>query len=172
MLFVARRTGIVGSEEAGGTVPIEQLAQIGGAGEDVVVRIIWVGAEAVAGTQSSLRFRHDLHQAHCSLGRQSTHVAEALDLHHGAYPLRGNAEPLRGFGDEGGEWMGRRGDVVRLRGDRFGVSNAAAEQQTPPRRRPKGGSASERAAADARRRLRAAARLAGKEEESAEMAAA
>jgi hypothetical protein len=107
----------------------QQLAEIGSTRQDVVVRIIWIGAEVIAGTQSSPRFRHDLHQAHGPLGRQRSHIAEALDLHDGAYPRRRNAEPLRRFGDDGGDWIGRRGDAVLLGGDRFGVSNADDDQQ-------------------------------------------
>ena len=70
------------------------------------------------------------------------HVAEAFDLHDGAYPRRRNAEPLRRFGDDGGDWIGRRGDAVLLGGDRFGMSNADDNQQDPTRRCPKGRSAS------------------------------
>ena len=82
---------------------IQQLVEIGSTGQYVVVRIIWILTKAVAGTQSSPRFRHDLHQTHCSLGRQSTHVAETFDLHDGTYPRRWNAEALRRFGYAGGD---------------------------------------------------------------------
>ena len=40
MVFPARGTGIVGREESGNAVAVVQLAQIGGAGDDVVVRVI------------------------------------------------------------------------------------------------------------------------------------
>ncbi len=101
MIFVTRRTGIVGGKKTGSAVAVVQLAQIGRTGQNVVVRVIRIGAEAVAETQNGPGLRHDLHQAHGSLGRQGTHVADAFDLHHGAYPRRRNAEPLRRFGDEG-----------------------------------------------------------------------
>jgi len=45
------------------------------------------------------------------------------------YPRRRNAEALRRFGDDGGNWIGRRSDVVLLSGNRFGMSNAAVDQQ-------------------------------------------
>jgi hypothetical protein len=41
---------------------------------------------------------------------------------------RRNAKPLRRFGDDGGDWIGRRGDAVLLTGDRFGMSNADDDQ--------------------------------------------
>ena len=129
MIFVTRRPGIVGSQKAGRTVAIQQLAEIGSTGQYVVVRVIWIGAEAVAGTQSGPRLRHDLHQAHGSLGRQSPHVAEAFDLHDGAYPRRRNAKPLRPFGDHGADWIVRRGNVVLLGGNRFGMNQACDGQQ-------------------------------------------
>ena len=50
-------------------VAIKQLAKIGGAGENVVARIVSVGAEVVAGAQSGVCLRHDLHQPHCALLR-------------------------------------------------------------------------------------------------------
>ena len=133
--------------------------------QDVVVRIIWIGAEAVAGTQSSPCFRHDLHQAHCSFGRQSTHVAEAFDLHDGAYPRRRDAETVRRFGDDGGDWIGRRGDAVLLGGDRFGMSNADDNQQYRRDADPKEGA---RAAPAPRRRDVANARRIDREGGGAE----
>jgi hypothetical protein len=50
-------------------------------------------------------------------------------LHDGAYSGHRNAEPLRRFGDHGGDWIGRRGDVLLLGGNRFGMSNAGEGQQ-------------------------------------------
>ena len=52
MVFPARGTGIVGREEAGNAVAVVQLAQIGRAGDDVVVRVIRIAAETVALTAS------------------------------------------------------------------------------------------------------------------------
>ena len=68
MIFVAPRPGIVGSQKARRTVAIQQLAEIGSTGQYVVVRVIWIVGEALAGTQSSPRLRHDLHQVHGPLG--------------------------------------------------------------------------------------------------------
>lgn len=49
MLIVAERACIVGGEEPGRAVPVQHLAKIGGAREDVVARIVGVGAEVVSG---------------------------------------------------------------------------------------------------------------------------
>ena len=44
MIFVTRWAGIVGSQKARGTVPFQQLAEIGSTGQYVVVRVIWIAA--------------------------------------------------------------------------------------------------------------------------------
>ena len=129
MIFIACRAGVVGGKKTGRAVAIMQFPQIRRAGDDVVVRIVWVSAEAIAKTQTCPCRRHDLHQAHGAFGRQRPHVAEAFGSHHRAYPGRRNAEALRGFRHEAGNLIGRRGDARRLRGDRFGVGDATAGQQ-------------------------------------------
>jgi hypothetical protein len=48
MFVVARRTGIVGGEKSGRTVAIEHLAEIGDAGQNIVMGIAGIGAEAMA----------------------------------------------------------------------------------------------------------------------------
>ena len=63
MVFPARGTGIVGREETGNAVAVVQLTQISRAGDDVVVRVVWIGAETVALAQAGPRLRHDLHEA-------------------------------------------------------------------------------------------------------------
>ena len=55
MILIAHWTGIVGGKETGCAVTVVQLPQIGSAGQDVVVRIVGVGAEAVAKTQTGPR---------------------------------------------------------------------------------------------------------------------
>ena len=67
MLVVARRARIVGGEEPWRAIAIEHLAKIGGAGENVVVGIVGVCAETMAGAQFGVCLRHDLHQPHRAL---------------------------------------------------------------------------------------------------------
>src|ERR1700682_994202 len=59
MIVIAHWTGIVGGKETGCAVTVVQLPQIGSAGQDVVVRIVGGGAQAVAKTQTGPRLRHD-----------------------------------------------------------------------------------------------------------------
>ena len=54
MIFVARRPGIVGSQKALRTVAIVRLAQIRRTGQDLFVRIIRIGADAVTAQQPKL----------------------------------------------------------------------------------------------------------------------
>ena len=56
MILIARWTGIVGGQKSGCTIAVVQLAQICSTGQDVVVRIIGIGAETVADTQMRPRF--------------------------------------------------------------------------------------------------------------------
>ena len=52
VIFRACRAGVVGGKKTGHAVAIMQLPQISRAGDDVVVRIVWVSAEAIAKTQN------------------------------------------------------------------------------------------------------------------------
>ena len=54
MIFPARGTGIVGREETGNAVAVVQLSQVGRTSDDVVVRVIWIGAETVALAQANV----------------------------------------------------------------------------------------------------------------------
>lgn len=63
--IIARRPGIVSGEHGVNVaIPVPHLTQIGRAGENVVMRIVGVAAEPVAGTQFSPGVRHDLHQTY------------------------------------------------------------------------------------------------------------
>ena len=55
MAFVASRSRIVGSEEARRAKPVMELSHVGGAGQDVVARIIGIGTEPVASAQVAPR---------------------------------------------------------------------------------------------------------------------
>jgi hypothetical protein len=85
MVFVSPRTGIVGSKETRGAAAIVRLAQLHSPGPDIVVRIRQIGADTAAGKEACPRCGHDLHQVHCPLGQQSTHITDASDRHHGAH---------------------------------------------------------------------------------------
>ena len=54
MIFAARWSGIVGSQKAQRTVAIVRLAQIRRTGQDLFVRIIRIGADAVTAKQPKL----------------------------------------------------------------------------------------------------------------------
>jgi hypothetical protein len=64
-LYAARKPG----------APIVQLAQIGGTGQDVVVRIERIGTETVAQLQARPRLGHDLHRAHSAFARHGARIA-------------------------------------------------------------------------------------------------
>ena len=44
MVLIAGWPGIIGSQKPGGTIAIQQLAEIGSTGQYVVVRVIWIAA--------------------------------------------------------------------------------------------------------------------------------
>jgi hypothetical protein len=100
VLVIAAGTGIVGREHRGDiAVAVPHLAQIGGACEDVVARIVGIAAEPVADAQARPGVGHDLHQTHRAGRRDRAHVARALGAQHGANPVLGDAEALRRLGD-------------------------------------------------------------------------
>ena len=79
MLVVAGRACVVSGEEPWRAVAIKHLPKIGGASENVVVRIVSVGAEVVADPQSGICLWHDLHQPHCALWRNGARISSAFD---------------------------------------------------------------------------------------------
>src|ERR1700728_3787346 len=107
MLVVAGRACIVSGEEPRRAVAIKHLPKIGGAGENVVARLVSVCAEMVAGAQSGVCLWHDLHQPHCALRRYGARISSALDPHNRPNPGRRNIESLRGLRDESCERKGR-----------------------------------------------------------------
>ena len=106
VFIVASGTGIIGRQKSRRTVAIVHFAQISGACEDVVAGIVWVTAEAITDTQLRPGIRHDLHQAHRARRRYCAHIAGAFDAANGAYPVLGDAETLRSFGNETGMRIG------------------------------------------------------------------
>ena len=133
-----------------------QLAQIGSAGDDVVVR----------DRKDRRRDRSaDAEPAHVSgmicirpmapLGDMARTSPKLSALHHGAYPRRRNAEPLRGLGDEGGEWIVRRSDdhdrLARSQARRALCCSRAPPQSQDRGRATRGGGACIRSATCARR---------------------
>ena len=88
VLFVPRRTRVVGRKEASRSEAIVHLFEVRGARQYVVVRIKWVETEAIANAEFYPGARHDLHQAHCTARRDRMLVASAFNLHDGANPAR------------------------------------------------------------------------------------
>ena len=108
MFVVAAGTGIVGRERCRDiAVAIPHFAQVSRARHDVVAWVVRIAAEAMTDAQARPGIGHDLHQSHGSGRRDRAHVARALDAQHGANPVLGNTEALRGFGDEAGIGIGR-----------------------------------------------------------------
>ena len=64
ILLITSGTGIVGGEKPVRSKPVEHLAQIGGAREDIVARFIGIATETIAHAQASPGVGHDLHQSH------------------------------------------------------------------------------------------------------------
>ena len=64
VLFITRRTGMVGRNEACGSEAIVHLFKVGGARQYVVVRVEWVETETMAHAELNPGARHKLHQAH------------------------------------------------------------------------------------------------------------
>lgn len=126
MLRIPSRARVIGGEKARRTEEIVHLAQIGRAAEDVVPRLERVVAKTVAKAQFRPGAGHDLHQTQCSGGRDGGHPTRTFDLHHGADPVLGNAEPLRRFGNMVGIGLhGRtlKGDILGMRRDWHGSAN-------------------------------------------------
>ena len=55
VIFPARWTCVVDREEPGNAISVVQLAQIGRAGDDVVLRVVWIGAETTGLAQARWR---------------------------------------------------------------------------------------------------------------------
>lgn len=66
--FVSRGSGMVSREKAVFPEAIEHLAELGGAGQDVVARQVGIVAKIVLGAQFIPSPRHDLHEATRTLG--------------------------------------------------------------------------------------------------------
>jgi hypothetical protein len=137
----ARRGGeacIVSDEKSWRAVEIRHFAKIGGAGENVVARIVSVGAEMMSGPQSGVCLWHDLHQPDCALWRHGAWISAAPDAHHRPNPVHGNIESLRGLRDESCE---RKSGAEACRASDRSWLRARSRRTTlrstrrPPRRR-------------------------------------
>ena len=94
MVLIPTRSGIVGGKKAGRSVAIVQLSKKGRTRQNIVVRIVGIGAEAVTSAKARPCRRHDLHQAHRAFRREGVDIFPALGMHDGADPRHGNPEPL------------------------------------------------------------------------------
>ena len=89
--------GVVSGEESGGAVYVVHLADVGGAGHDVVVGVEGVVAElAVSGAQFVVCGGHDLHEAHGSGAGGDKAAVAAVESATG-FLVHDGADP--GFGD-------------------------------------------------------------------------
>ena len=106
VLFIPRRTRVIGRKEACRSEAIVHLFEIGGARQYVVVRVKWVETETIANAEFYPGARHELHQAHRTARRDRVLVASAFNLDDGTNPARRHGEAIGGFLDEFGEPIG------------------------------------------------------------------
>ena len=119
VLFVPRRTRMVGRKEACRSEAIVHLFEIGGARQYVVARIKRVETETIANAEFNPGARHELHQAHRTTRRDRMLVASAFNLDDGANPARRHGKASGRLLDEFGEpidgFRTRRGLCARAR---------------------------------------------------------
>jgi hypothetical protein len=99
VMFIPRRTRVVGRKEACRSEAVVHLPEIRGARKYVVARIKGVEAEAVANAEFNPGARHELHQAHCTARRDCMLVASAFNLDDGTNPARRHGKAIGGFLD-------------------------------------------------------------------------
>ncbi len=142
------RPGVVGGQERRRAVFPVHLADIGGAGHDVVVRLEWIAAQVVLPFELGIGRRHQLHQPHRP-GSGGDRLAVAilvparLLVHHRPDPLPRHAEPIRRLLDV---WPPRISRRPRLRiahaaravagPRRIPATAAARRQQAQQRQQP------------------------------------
>ena len=105
--------GVVGGQEAGRAVDVVHLAQIGGAGHDVFMRIERVRPKVVAFPQLVIRAGHHLHQAHgAGVGGDQAAIAiqraTGFLAHNRPDPAVRHIEALGRFPDVGAPGIARR----------------------------------------------------------------
>ena len=100
VMFIPRRTRVVGREEACRSEAVVHLPEIRGARKYVVARIKGVEAKAVANAEFNPGARHELHQAHSAARRDCMLVASAFNLDDGTNPARRHGKTIGGFLDE------------------------------------------------------------------------
>ena len=111
------RTGVIGGQKAGRAKPVIHFANIGGARQNAVVRVVRVVAELVAHPQLLIGGGHDLHQAHRPDRGGGLLLTARFLLHHRAHPPLGHAVSRRSLADIGSPrillWARRRVIVRR-----------------------------------------------------------
>src|SRR5579872_7053883 len=80
VLFITRRTGMVGRKKACRSEAIVHLFKICSASQYVVARIIRVETKTMANTELYPGARHELHQAHRTARRDRVLVTSAFNL--------------------------------------------------------------------------------------------
>src|SRR5258708_3924880 len=87
MILIASRPCIVCSEETWRAVTVIEFADVCNTGQNVVARIIGIGAKTMSNAQVSPCLGHDLHQPDSALSRPRSHIRTTLDAHHCTYPM-------------------------------------------------------------------------------------
>src|ERR1700752_661581 len=102
VLFITRRTGMVGRKEACRSAAIVHLFEICSARQYVVASVKRVETEIMANAELYPGARHELHQAHRTTRRDRVPVTSAFNLDDGANPASRQGEAIGGLLDEFG----------------------------------------------------------------------
>src|SRR5262249_18517912 len=92
-------TGLVGGEKTRRAVTVVHFPDIGGAGQNVIVRLVWIVAQLVTYPQFLIGRGHDLHQAHRSNRRGGLLLTPRFLPHDRTNPLFGHAVSCGGLAD-------------------------------------------------------------------------
>src|SRR5882757_1007477 len=154
VLFIPRRSRVVGRKESCRSKALMHLPEIRGAGQYVVSWIKRIETKLIANAELDPGTRHELHQAHCAARRRRVLVSCTLNLHHSTDPARRDGEAIGCFVDELSEpidrfrtprslcararFKGRRAnDLVRERRDGYDDARDCPKR-TEPRNRFRG----------------------------------
>ncbi len=102
VLFISRRTCVVGRKEAWRSEAAVHLLKVGSTRQYVVASVKRIETEAVAIAEFYLGARHELHQAHRTARRDRVRVTCTFDSNDGTDPVRRDGKAGGRFRDEFG----------------------------------------------------------------------
>lgn len=95
VLFIPRRTRMIGCKEACRSETVMHVFEVRDAGDDVIVSIKRVETEPIANPEFDPSTGHELHQPHGILRRHCMLVAATLNSYHRTDPARRDSEAER-----------------------------------------------------------------------------